>query len=201
MTDDKMIGVLGGQDAAHPIRVPCVLIVGRSGAGKTTLIEGLIDRFREDGLAVGVLKHTSHAVLPDDVGKDTWRFREHQANPVGLLSGDMLTIISRVGRGSEDEGARGYGRRSSLHFLTSWFAGVDLLIIEGMKSARGPKIEVTSSSAMGDLMCLQDPELMAVVGPYKMDAGVPFFYRDDIAGIAGFIRSRLEWLRTYRVEP
>jgi molybdopterin-guanine dinucleotide biosynthesis protein MobB len=57
-----------------PAHWPVVGLCGFSGSGKTTLVERLVPRFRQDGLAVAVVKHDAHGLSLDLPGKDTDRF-------------------------------------------------------------------------------------------------------------------------------
>ena len=54
--------------------VPVIAIVGKSGAGKTVVMEKLIAEFKARGYRVATIKHAHQAVELDEPGKDTWRF-------------------------------------------------------------------------------------------------------------------------------
>ena len=61
-------------------RAPGVVgLVGRSGSGKTSLLESLIPALTARGLAVGAVKHTSHGFTADRPGKDSYRLYESGA--------------------------------------------------------------------------------------------------------------------------
>jgi molybdopterin-guanine dinucleotide biosynthesis protein B len=49
---------------------------GFSGAGKTTLVEGLVRAMRSQGLRVSVIKHARNGFELDQPGKDSYRHRE-----------------------------------------------------------------------------------------------------------------------------
>jgi molybdopterin-guanine dinucleotide biosynthesis protein B len=66
-------------------------ITGFSGAGKTTLIVQLIERYVARGLRVGAIKHTHHHLNEENRG-DTARFRAAGADPV-ILAGPGLAVI------------------------------------------------------------------------------------------------------------
>jgi molybdopterin-guanine dinucleotide biosynthesis protein B len=68
-------------------------------------------------------------------------------------------------------------------------APADLVLIEGYKRERHPKIEVRA----GDVPSLaaNDPAVAAIACDARpADTALPWFRRDDIAGIADFIASR-----------
>jgi molybdopterin-guanine dinucleotide biosynthesis protein B len=59
-------------DNQHP---PLVIIAGRSGSGKTSLLERLIPEFKKRGLRVGTIKHHHGDFDIDHPGKDSWRHK------------------------------------------------------------------------------------------------------------------------------
>ncbi|HEU4521078.1 MAG TPA: molybdopterin-guanine dinucleotide biosynthesis protein MobB [Thermoanaerobaculia bacterium] len=110
-------------------------LFGRSGSGKTTAIESLIELFVGRGLSVGAIKHTHHALNTDDRG-DTRRFRRAGANPV-ILAGDGEAVIFDGDGVLRVE----YGTASDLveRFQT------DLLFIEGFRGAgTWPSVELAA---------------------------------------------------------
>ncbi len=72
-----------------------VAVVGRSQAGKTTLIEHLIGRLGSPS-RIAVVKHSHHREMELDVrGKDTWRFTQAGASPVLGVSANRFLLTSR----------------------------------------------------------------------------------------------------------
>ena len=67
-------------------------------------------------------------------------------------------------------------------------AQADLILIEGYKREAHRKIEVRAG---GEPMAPRDPTIVAVASDAPPDAGVPWFRRDDVAGIADFISGLL----------
>jgi molybdopterin-guanine dinucleotide biosynthesis protein B len=70
-------------------------VAGRSGSGKTSLLELLIPHLSARGLAVGTVKHTSHGFLADRPGKDSYRLYESGAASVALISRQQLATFTR----------------------------------------------------------------------------------------------------------
>ncbi|NPV70361.1 MAG: molybdopterin-guanine dinucleotide biosynthesis protein B [Firmicutes bacterium] len=176
--------------------VPYVVICGRSGTGKTTLIEGLLRELCARGLCVGVVKHTGHHVEFDHPGKDTWRFSEAGASSTCLVTPEGYAIY------------RPKAGEASLGDVLRHFEGADLVLVEGFKGARASKIEVTGSPDAADLVCGDDPGLLAVVAPGAAgDSGHagalprPVYRRDDHAGIADLIVRKIleEHTRSRRI--
>lgn len=130
---------------------------GYSGAGKTTLVEGVIAEFRRRGLRVSVVKHAHHRFDIDQPGKDSWRHRQAGAFEVLVVSDQRLALM----REFEAQGAL------DIHaMLAELDAGVDWVLVEGFKHGDLPKIEVWRAPAPGEaerpLRCAQDPGVLAL---------------------------------------
>lgn len=173
---------------------PVILIVGWSGSGKTTLLERLVRELSGRGLRLGTVKHDTHGFAMDQVGKDTWRHQQAGAVVTAISSPDRFGLIER----------RPQGERR-LEDILPLLSDVDLVLVEGYKRSPFPKIEVVSPDTVEPPACLDDPQLLAVVGdvpPASVAAGggpsatapgdgaapfVPRFSRDDVTAIAGLI--------------
>jgi molybdopterin-guanine dinucleotide biosynthesis protein B len=75
----------------------------------------------------------------------------------------------------------------SLDNLVSYFDDVDLLITEGFKRDRAPKIEIYRAERHRHPACLEDDTLMAMVSDTPLEVTVPLFPVDAIEAIAEFI--------------
>jgi molybdopterin-guanine dinucleotide biosynthesis protein B len=108
-------------------------IAGFSGAGKTTLVEGLIPVLKSHGLSVSVVKHAHHHFDIDHAGKDTWRHRQAGAYEVVVASDRRLALM------------REFERESALtahQLIAELCQNVDWVIVEGFKQSDLWKIEV-----------------------------------------------------------
>jgi molybdopterin-guanine dinucleotide biosynthesis protein B len=161
---------------------PIISIVGRSESGKTTLIEKLIPELRRRGYRIGTIKHTHHAIEIDRTGKDSTRHRSAGAQTVMLASPGQIVMIKNTDS-------------QALDSLIRYFEDVDLLITEGYKREKTPKIEVLRKALGAELMCRHDPGLIAVATDMNLDIHVPVFRLDDAVPIADFIEGRLLGLR------
>jgi molybdopterin-guanine dinucleotide biosynthesis protein B len=106
-------------------------IVGWSGSGKTTLLVELLARLRADGLTVSTIKHAHHGFDMDRPGKDTYRHREAGAHEVMVTSGTRWALLHEE-----------TGPEPSLPTLLDKLDPVDLVLVEGYKTHRFPKLEV-----------------------------------------------------------
>jgi FdhD protein len=122
---------------------PVLSIVGWSGAGKTTLIESLLSALKARGLRVGVAKHSSHEHPRHKTGSDTERYE---------TAGAAWTAFETPS-----------GSQWTFPFDNSDYPPCDLVLVEGDKESKRPKIEV-ANSAPEALMAQSDPNIFAVVG-------------------------------------
>ena len=150
-------------------------VVGWKNAGKTTLVERLIAEFVRRGWRVGSIKHGHHDLDVDQPGRDSWRHRAAGATEVAVIGGRRYAIM----RESEP----------TLEEVLERLSPADLILIEGYKREAHRKIEIRVG---GEPMAANDPAILAVASDAKpTDTALPWFLRDDIAGIADFIAARV----------
>lgn len=154
---------------------PVIPFVGYSGSGKTTLLEKVIRELTDRGYRIGTIKHHSHDFEMDVPGKDTWRHKQ---------AGAMTTVISSPNRVGV---VRDVDTELDLDGLLSYVAHVDLIVVEGYKRVKRPKIEVFRSEVSETPACRDDDNLIAIVTDDPVPIEVPKFSFQDISGIADFI--------------
>ena len=157
--------------------IPLVSVVGRSDAGKTTLLEKLIPELKRRGYRVATVKHDAHSFEIDQPGKDTWRHRQAGADVVVISSKDKMATIRRV-----DE-------EMSLLQIADTITGVDIILTEGFKRGPAPKIEVSRREKSSELLCTAD-ELVAIATDQHFDLPVPQFGLDDAVGLVDTLERR-----------
>jgi len=155
--------------------LPVVSIVGKTGSGKTQLIERLIPEFKKRGYRVATVKHSPGGMEVDKPGKDSWRFAEAGSDAVVVSSPDKLACIKTVDHDSSIE--------EIWHLIGSDF---DLVLFEGFKKGKAPKIEVYRKELREDLLCPAEI-LSAIVTDEVLDINVPQFPLSDTQAIADFI--------------
>ncbi|MFN8606248.1 MAG: molybdopterin-guanine dinucleotide biosynthesis protein MobB [Vulcanimicrobiota bacterium] len=117
-------------------------LVGRSGSGKTTVMERWIVYLRRLGWRVAALKHSHHPLPEEPTHKDSAR-----------LAADCTVLAS----------CDGIQLRGQLDWteLALWLAPrFDLLLVEGGKSSPFPKLEVVR----GHPPLMQESALLATIG-------------------------------------
>ena len=106
-------------------------VTGWKNAGKTGLMERLVAEITSRGLSVSTIKHAHHSFDVDHPGKDSHRHRVAGAHEVLLASKNRIALMQELRDHEEPELA---------HLLTR-LSPVDLVLIEGYKRDRHPKIE------------------------------------------------------------
>lgn len=158
---------------------PLVCFVGIKNSGKTTFVEKLVPLLVERGLNVAFIKHDVHGFDMDREGTDTWRIGRAGARQVTISSPDMVASLERVGKEKNlQELAAGVGE------------GIDLVIVEGYKTAPVDRIEISRRERSAQL-ALPEEELIAVVSD-RPDAASsrPVFDINDPAAVAAFLIGR-----------
>ncbi len=159
--------------------LPIISVVGASDSGKTTFLEKLIPELSRRGYRVGVVKHDAHGFEMDREGKDTWRLKRAGAATVAISSPRAVAAIR------DTDGELALEEIAARFFWTE-----DIMITEGFKSARFPKIEVFRSVVEPQPICGPESNLAALVSDDPVEAGVPRFSFSDVAGVADFIENR-----------
>jgi molybdopterin-guanine dinucleotide biosynthesis protein B len=141
--------------------IPILGFAAASGTGKTTLLTALIPILKQRGLRIGLIKHSHHSFQIDQPGKDSFRLREAGASPVMLVSTRRRAIITEIMPEREprlDDELR--------HFDQS---GLDLILVEGFKAERFPKIELHRASLEQPLLYPGDPGIIAVAADTALE--------------------------------
>jgi len=150
---------------------------GWSGAGKTTLLRRVIPVLVGQGLRVSTLKHAHHGFEIDQPGKDSWEHRNAGATEVLIGSANRWALMHEL-RGAPEP---------ALDELLARLSPVDLVLIEGFKRDRQPKIEVHRVANGKPLLHPEDPSIVAIATDAEAPAGLPCVHLDDAAGVAGFV--------------
>ena len=158
--------------------LPVLQIVGYKNSGKTTLLCGLVRRFRAEGFTVAAIKHDAHGFDFDRPGTDTRKMADAGADFVAIAS-PHRTAWTR-------------NRSLSLDELIGLAAGADLALVEGFKDAPHPKLVLLRDAE--DLPLLDLANAAAAITPdgrVPHAPGMPVFSRDDVDAIFAFARSLL----------
>lgn len=177
----------------HSFACPVLGVVAPSGSGKTTLLQALVEHLRAHGLHLGYLRHAHHRFDLDAPGKDSYALRKAGAEQVVLASHqrwallvenppdlDELDLCAMLGR-----------------FDTE---GLDLVLVEGFRHARYPKIEVWRPALGEAPLYPHDPDILAVASDVPAPHGAHPTWLDlnDVEAVARFV---LDWLAAQPPRP
>jgi molybdopterin-guanine dinucleotide biosynthesis adapter protein len=135
-------------------KAPVLGIAAFSGTGKTTLLIQLIPLLKRHGLRIGVIKHSHHNFTIDHPGKDSYRLREAGANPIMLSSKYRRAVITEHEQPVEPVLSDQLDHLDQSH--------LDLVIVEGFKRERFPKIELHRPSLGKPLLYPVDDSIIAI---------------------------------------
>ena len=154
--------------------IPMVSIVGKSGAGKTTLIEKLIPELKRRGYRVATIKHDAHHFEIDHPGKDSYRHFHAGSDWTVIGSPNQLASIRRL------------ERELTLDEIAATISDVDIILTEGYKREARCRIEVSRRARTTELISTP-PELLAIAADYAIDLGVPVYDLDEVSGLVDLI--------------
>ncbi|TEB08109.1 Molybdopterin-guanine dinucleotide biosynthesis adapter protein [Pelotomaculum schinkii] len=146
--------------------IPVIGLAGYSGSGKTTFLEKLITELKRRGYRLGVIKHTHH--------KDTRR-----PNPAGAA----VEVLAAP------DGAfmfREFETEPPPEKVISMLDGVDLILIEGYKQGRWPKLAIFRHGVT-ERPAIDPEDLLAEISDVSSGSAAPHFSLDDAAGVADLL--------------
>jgi|SRR5579872_6688983 len=155
-------------------------LAGWSGSGKTTLVTSVIPVLVKRGLEVATVKHAHHEFDTDQPGKDSWLHRKAGAREVAIVSSRRWAIVHELGDAPEPP----------LADMLAKLSPVDLVIVEGFKRHRHPKLEVFRAAVGKPLLHPDDDCIVAVATDAPLpQAQVPVLMLDDLDGIANMLQA------------
>ena len=152
-------------------------LAGWSGAGKTTLMARLLPELGARGVSVSTIKHAHHRFDVDTPGKDSWVHRRAGARQVLVSSENRWALMTEL-RGAPEPG---------LLALLGQLSPVDLVLVEGFKRDRHPKIEVHRTANGKPWLHPEDPAIRAVASDVRPAAALPWAPLDDAAAVADLV--------------
>jgi molybdopterin-guanine dinucleotide biosynthesis protein MobB len=156
-------------------------VTGWKNAGKTGLMERLVAEITGRGFTVSTVKHAHHSFDVDQPGRDSHRHRMAGASEVLLASGQRVALMQEL-RGADEP---------TLASLLARLSPVDLVLIEGYKRERHPKVEAFRAEPGNDLIAPSDDTIRAVASDTPLELDRPVFDLNDTAAIADFILSEV----------
>ena len=165
--------------AKGPMRI--IGLAGWSGSGKTTLIKKLIPSLIARGLKVSTLKHAHHGFDLDQPGKDSFFHRAAGATEVIISSAKRWAILHELREEPEWD----------LRELVTKMSPVDLVLVEGFKRDKFPKLEIHRAANGKPLIHPDDPHIVAVASDVALpNAKVPVINLNDVETIVDLLLQR-----------
>jgi molybdopterin-guanine dinucleotide biosynthesis protein B len=162
-------------------------LAGWSGSGKTTLISKAIPRLIARGKKVSTIKHAHHGFDLDQPGKDSFVHRTAGATEVIVSSAKRFAVLHEL----RDE------QEWNLPELLSKVSPVDLVLIEGFKRDKFPKLEIHRAANGKPLLQPDDPHIVAIASDQRLPAAkVPVLDLNDIEAIVDLLLERAVPLST-----
>lgn len=137
-------------------RIALTLIVNIIGAGrrtgKTYLVQELLQLLQTHGFRVSTIKHIAEGSF-DTENKDTWLHLQAGAKQVTALSSSELITIKRVASPSLHEALKTLSENN------------DMVLVEGFKTSKFPKILVARNFHEVDELLRKTHNVIAISGP------------------------------------
>ncbi len=160
-------------------KVPLLGFIGNSNSGKTTLLTALITHLAATGLKVGAVKHHHRSFTVDHEGKDSQRFTAAGARKTIITGPQQTALIEQTSKQLPLE-----------DLAATYLNDLDLILVEGFKQVKIPKIEVQRRALDLPLLsrgAYHDPNLIAVISDQVQPLDVPLFALPEISAISAFI--------------
>jgi molybdopterin-guanine dinucleotide biosynthesis protein B len=165
--------------------LPIVGFAAFSGTGKTTLLRKLLPILKARGVRVGMVKHAHHTFDVDKPGKDSFELRKAGAAQMLIASRSRWALM--VERPKEKE------PQLDEVLLELDQAALDLILVEGFKQERFPKIELRRAGLEGKPFFPEDDNIVAIAtdDPSNLDTHLPMLDLNRPEEIADFIIDRV----------
>lgn len=147
-----------------------IAVSGVKNSGKTTVIERLIPLLRQRGLKVATVKHDGHRFEAERPGTDS--FRHLQAGAIGsaVYDGEKYQLVRYVPTDETE--------------LCASFPEADLILLEGFKDSRWPKIEIVRRGNSDAPVCRPSTYLALLTDREDLRADGPVLPLDDLEPLA-----------------
>ncbi|MGE5096914.1 MAG: molybdopterin-guanine dinucleotide biosynthesis protein B [Betaproteobacteria bacterium] len=167
---------------AAPAGAPALFgFIGRSGAGKTTIIAQVIECLRMDGFTVSAIKRAHDGFDLDRPGKDSWRLRESGCEEVMLVGDERWALLHEYRDATEP----------SPREIASRMREVDIILFEGFRSAPIPMIEVYRPALGKPWLWPDSPSEIAVASDEEIECALPVLALSNRRLVCDFLTAHL----------
>lgn len=156
-----------------------------SGTGKTTLLRKLIPALRANGLRIGIIKHAHHTFDVDQPGKDSYELRHAGAQRVLIGSRRRWALMVEHDQDVDEE--------PTLSELLAKMptTNLDLILVEGFKHERFPKVELHRASLAKEKLYPHDSNIIAIATDADVHPAtqLPVLDLNNIEEVTAFVRA------------
>ena len=166
------------------INASCPLLgfVAFSGTGKTTLLKQLLPLLKAQSLHIGMIKHAHHTFDIDIPGKDSYELRKAGAEQTLVASSKRWALMVETPQQEHDP---------QLNELIAHLNQdkLDIILVEGFKHIRFPKIELHRPALGNPLLFPDDPDIIAIAHDDKLTTNttIPSLDLNSPEDIAKFV--------------
>jgi len=161
--------------------LPVLGFAAYSGTGKTTLLEKVLPLLSTRHIRTGVIKHAHHTFEIDHEGKDSYRLRKAGAKQMLIGSARRWALMVETDQHPKD----------TLHELIRHLdhTSLDLILVEGFKPERIPKIELVRPRLGHPLFYPEDSSIIAVATDAKLpvETSLPVLDINNAVEVTTFI--------------
>ncbi len=169
-------------------RPPVLGFAAFSGTGKTTCLRALLPMLQAQGMRVAVIKHAHHSFDVDQPGKDSYELRKAGAAKVLVASRVRWALMVEMAQ--EHEPTLGELLEEVNH------GDLDLVLVEGFKRERFPKVELHRPSLGHPLLFPDDDSIIAVA----TDAPLSDHTRDIVTLDLNRVQDIAQFVRRYAAQ-
>ncbi len=156
-----------------------------SGTGKTTLLIRLIPLLVEQGLRLGIIKHSHHDFEIDNPDKDSYKLHHAGAMQTLLTSKYRSALIQERQPQQEPDLDEEYAKLDHDR--------LDLVLVEGFRHVSSlPRIELNRPSLGRPFLFPGEDNIIALATDEAVDTDLPLLDINSPQAIADFI---LDWLK------
>ena len=162
--------------------VPILGFSAYSGTGKTTLLRQLIPLLKARGLRISVIKHAHHDFDLDFPGKDSYELRKAGAEQTVICTTTRMALVTEFNHPTEEPSLQQI-------IATLDTERVDIVLVEGYKDIRFPKIELHRQAMKTPYLHQQDDSIIAIACDTELaaDITIPVLDINDVEAIARYI--------------
>jgi len=150
-------------------------VFGWKNVGKTHFATIIIKLLVSKGYKVGSIKHAHHNFDIDQPGTDSFKHRKAGSSQVIISSSRRWAKIIENNNKKE----------KNLDELIAEFQDIDIVVVEGFKKEKHPKIEIIGKNSQK--INREIKNVIAIISDELSDTNTPVFKKNDIESLVEFI--------------